>query len=129
VETTVTPTHVDSSVVEIQGELKMFTRVADIVDDLPFLKEGMESIQNRDLLLFAYEVQHSAENENDYLTLEVAFLGTPEDRFLVNLGGVSAVKKIVSAFEKVNLGLVTGPLCASFRKIITGNGRSFWQVD
>lgn len=109
-----------------EGQLMPYTRVADLSDDLRLIP--LVEIQNIDLIIWKYNKYHSAENNADFLCLEVSLVDAPEDRFLTNCGGMSAIQKIEGAFEKIEAKLAVGPLIAAFEKIATNNGRSFWVL-
>jgi hypothetical protein len=110
----------------IQGELQPYTRVIDLSDDLKLIP--LEEIQNIDLIIHRYDKYHSAENDADFLTLEVSLLQNPEQRFLTNCGGQSARAKIEAAFQAVAGGKASGPLVAQFAKTVTTSGRTFWVL-
>jgi len=111
----------------LSGELMPYTRVADLAPSLQL--QDLTLIQGEDLLLWTYNKYHSSENDSDFLTIEVSFLGSPEQRFLVNCGGESAVAKVENAFAMVERKEAVGPLVAAFRKVPTANGRTFWTVS
>jgi len=110
----------------VSGEILPYTRVADLSDDLRLVQ--LEEIQGEDLVVWRFDKYHSAENDADFLTLEVSFIGNLEDRFLTNCGGQSAMRKIEAAFAAVEAGKARGPLIAAFNKIPTNNGRTFWVL-
>ena len=110
----------------VSGEILPYTRVADLSDDLRLVQ--LEEIQGQDLVIWRFDKYHSAENDADFLTLEVSFIGNLEDHFLTNCGGQSAMRKIEAAFAAVEAGKARGPLIAAFNKIPTNNGRTFWVL-
>lgn len=103
------------------------TRISELSDDLSLNK--LEDYEGMDLVLYRYDKYHSAENDADFFTLEVALVSDPESRFLVNCGGQTAMRKIEQAFQKVELQQAVPPLIACFTKVLTSSGRSFWVIS
>ncbi len=110
----------------MSGSLLPYTRVADLGDDLRLVP--LDDLQGQDLVL--HDFQKWDGELGEFMTLEASLLSDPSaGHFLTNCGGAIAMKKVESAFQKVKDGLAIGPLVARFSKIVTGSGRSFWQLS
>lgn len=113
---------------EIEGQIvPSYKRVTELSDDLQLVP--LEELQGEDLCIWHYDEQKG--ELGDYLTLEVSLTrDLTERKFLVNCGGQDAIRKIKSAFGKVDIGEASLPLVAAFhKKLLAGGSRSFWVVS
>lgn len=107
--------------------LPAYKRVTELSSDLQLVP--LEELQGEDLCIWHYDEQKG--ELGDYLTLEVSLArDLTEHKFLVNCGGQDAMRKIKSAFGKVDTGEAALPLVAAFtKKLLAGGSRSFWVVS
>ena len=112
----------------IEGQIvPAYKRVTELSDDLQLVP--LEEVQGEDLCIWHYDEQKG--DLGEYITMEVSLArDLTENKFLVNCGGQDAIRKIKSAFGKVDIGEATLPLVASFtKKLLAGGSRSFWLLS